>query len=209
MSPHTPGDSETVSALLAVSPRGGLLSKREASVNSKLHAAAIYVNGKKLLGILPSRMPGGAREERLRAWVSKRLKRRGVSAALARHLDRHQSWVTMYSAAERDADFDTCIQIAEFFRVTLASIVGEVELPDDAQGHDSAPTKPLTIKIATVAAALERLRDDASRESLTAAVIALAQSAGAQPLPERIAELARVPVQEVPSNPGTRKDRHR
>jgi hypothetical protein len=76
-----------------------------------------------------SRMPGGAKEERLRAWVRQRLQERGVSVRLAKALGRRAPWVTMYSSGATDADFDTSIKIAAFFRLSLAAIVGEEPLP--------------------------------------------------------------------------------
>jgi hypothetical protein len=136
MNSHTHGASGTAAALTVVLPQSRFLSKREDYVNRKLLDRAIYLNEKELLGILPARMPGGTREERLRTWVSKRLQRRGVGAALARHLGKPQAWVTMYSARARDADLDTSIKIAEFFNVPLAAIVGEVDLPDEEQPAD-------------------------------------------------------------------------
>lgn len=79
-------------------------------------------------------MPGGKREERLRAWVNRRLKIRGTGAALARHLKRPSSWMTNYSTGARDADLDTAIEIGRFFQVPLPIIVGEEPLPE----HDAA-----------------------------------------------------------------------
>ena len=79
-------------------------------------------------------MPGGVLEERLRKWVQGRLKRgeRGTASRLAEWLGRDRSWVTLYSAAAVDADLDTTVRMAAFFKVSLASIIGEAPLPDDA-----------------------------------------------------------------------------
>lgn len=75
-------------------------------------------------------MPGGPKEERLRQWVGKRLAReRGLASALARHLGRANSWITVYVNGERDADLDTSIAIAHFFNLTLEEIVGNDPLP--------------------------------------------------------------------------------
>src|SRR5687768_4556713 len=77
-------------------------------------------------------MAGGTLEERLREWVKTQLTReRGTASRLAAHLGRHRSWVTMYSASAVDADLDTSVQIAAFFHVSLASILGESPLASD------------------------------------------------------------------------------
>src|SRR5687768_7128640 len=77
-------------------------------------------------------MPGGVLEERLRAWVKQRLdEERGTASQLARYLHKHRSWVTMYSASAVDADLDTSVQIAAFFHLSLASILGEAPLESD------------------------------------------------------------------------------
>jgi len=80
-------------------------------------------------------MPGGQREERLRRWVNQKLKRRGTAAQLARHLKRPASWVTMYSAGERDADLDTAAEIGRFFNTRLGAITGEEPLPAEPDEH--------------------------------------------------------------------------
>ena len=86
-------------------------------------------------------MPGGAREERLRVWVSRRLEaQRGLKAKLAKHLHRPASWVTFYLSRERDADLDTSIEIARFFRVPLTAILGDEPIPEPAESPIDAET---------------------------------------------------------------------
>lgn len=76
------------------------------------------------------KMPGGPLQERLRDWVRERLKRRrGASMALARHIKKEPSWVTLYSAGVRDADLDTAVGIASYFGVSLVEILGDAPLP--------------------------------------------------------------------------------
>lgn len=196
MSPQTVEAFETWSA----QPRCAILQKSQGCVNGKLETDSNFLKREGLLAIL-RRVPGGVREERLRSWVSKRLKRRGIPAALARHLGRPQSWVTRYSTGEGDADFDTAIAIAEFFRVKMAAIVGEIELPDD----ERPPAKPLSIEVATAAAALELVRDPLQHSlvaSILSTVLAVAKQ---QPNPERVAELSRASLQEVTASQDKRR----
>lgn len=79
-------------------------------------------------------MPGGPLEERLREWVKARVKReRGLASRLAEYLDRHPSWVTMYTASSVDADLDTSVQIAAFFRIPLETLIGQGPLVSDEE----------------------------------------------------------------------------
>jgi hypothetical protein len=108
-----------------VSQNGNVLSRRKVTVSGN------FVEMGRMLCNLSQTVPGGGEyEERLRAWVARQLETRGAGAALARYLKRPASWVTKYATAERDADFDTSIKMAKFFEASMASIVGEIPLPE-------------------------------------------------------------------------------
>jgi hypothetical protein len=73
-------------------------------------------------------MPGGQIEERIRKWVRRRLRTRGLSVALARNIGRPPAWVSMYVAGDRDADLDTSLNILTFFGVSILEVG---QLPED------------------------------------------------------------------------------
>lgn len=80
----------------------------------------------------------GAAAERLRAFVRARVRtdgahyQRGNAVRLAEALGKDPPWVTGYVdfPPTRHADLDQAITIARFFRLPLASIIGDAPLPD-------------------------------------------------------------------------------
>jgi hypothetical protein len=85
--------------------------------------------------------------------------------ALAKHLRRDPSWVTLYTAGMRHPDLDTSVQIATFFRLSLAEILGDA-LPEilakDGQASRLSPEMRAALAVLT-----RELSDETPRAQLT------------------------------------------